>query len=44
MLLYSAYGEGFGNKKHPEKGASMRSKYGEEISITKKQHYIHQLI
>ena len=31
MLLYSAYGDGFGNKKHPEKGASMRSKYGEEI-------------
>ncbi|MHA7734223.1 nucleotidyl cyclase domain-containing protein [Nitrosopumilus sp. S6] len=31
MLLYSAYGEGFGNKKHPEKGASVRSKYGEEI-------------
>jgi len=31
MLLYSAYGEGFGNSKHPEKGASVRSKYGEEI-------------
>ncbi len=31
MLLYSAYGEGFGNSKHPEKGASIRSKYGEEI-------------
>jgi hypothetical protein len=31
MLLYSAYGEGFGNPKHPEKGASIRSKYGEEI-------------
>ena len=31
MLLYSVYGDGFGNKKHPEKGASMRSKYGEEI-------------
>ena len=31
MLLYSVYGEGFGNKKHPEKGASIRSKYGEEI-------------
>lgn len=30
MLLYSVYGEGFGNKKHPEKGASIRSKYGEE--------------
>jgi len=31
MLLYSVYGEGFGNKKHPEKGASIRSKYGDEI-------------
>jgi len=31
MLLYSAYGEGFGNSKHPEKGASVRSKYGEEV-------------
>jgi len=31
MLLYSAYGDGFGNKKHPEKGASIRSKYGEDI-------------
>lgn len=31
MLLYSAYGEGFGNSKHPEKGASLRSKYGEEV-------------
>jgi len=31
MLLYSAYGKGFGNSKHPEKGASIRSKYGEEI-------------
>jgi len=31
MLLYSAYGDGFGNSKHPEKGASIRSKYGEEI-------------
>jgi hypothetical protein len=30
MLLYSVYGEGFGNRKHPEKGASIRSKYGEE--------------
>ncbi len=30
MLLYSVYGEGFGNKKHPEKGAAIRSKYGEE--------------
>jgi hypothetical protein len=31
MLLYSVYGEGFGNKTHPEKGASARSKYGDEI-------------
>lgn len=31
MLLYSAYGDGFGNKKHPAKGASVRSKYGEDI-------------
>ncbi|MBS3926214.1 MAG: hypothetical protein KGZ34_05935 [Nitrosarchaeum sp.] len=31
MLLYSVYGDGFGNKKHPEKGASIRSKYGEEV-------------
>ena len=26
-----SYGEGFGNKNHPEKGASVRSKYGEEV-------------
>ena len=31
MLLYSVYGDGFGNSKHPEKGASIRSKYGEEV-------------
>ena len=31
MLLYSVYGDGFGNKKHPEKGASARSKFGEEV-------------
>ena len=36
MLLYSAYGEGFGNSKHPEKGASVRSKYGEEIIRSQK--------
>ena len=30
MLLYSVYGNGFGNKKHPEKGAEVRSRYGEE--------------
>ncbi|PBO86097.1 MAG: hypothetical protein COA77_00775 [Thaumarchaeota archaeon] len=33
MLFYSAYGEDFGNSKHPEKGASVRSKYGEEAAI-----------
>ena len=31
MLLYSVYGDGFGNSEHPEKGASIRSKYGEEV-------------
>jgi len=31
MLLYSVYGDGFGNSEHPEKGSSIRSKYGEEI-------------
>ena len=31
MLLYSAYGDEFGNKKHPQKGASVRNKYGEEV-------------
>jgi len=31
MLLYSAYGKGFGNPKHPTKGAALRSKMGEEI-------------
>lgn len=31
MLLYSVYGDGFGNKKHPEKGASIRSRYGEDV-------------
>ena len=31
MLLYSVYGDGFGNSEHPEKGASIQSKYGEEI-------------
>ncbi len=30
MLLYSVFGDGFGNKKHPQKGASTRSRYGEE--------------
>ncbi|KAG2472306.1 MAG: hypothetical protein NPMRTH4_2090002 [Nitrosopumilales archaeon] len=31
MLIYSAYGDGFGNKKPPTKGASLRSRYGEEV-------------
>jgi hypothetical protein len=31
MLIYSAYGKGFGNQKHPSKGAALRSKMGEEI-------------
>lgn len=31
MLVYSAYGSGFGNPQHPSKGAAERSKYGEEI-------------
>ena len=31
ILVYSAYGDGFGNPKHPTKGAAQRSKMGEEI-------------
>ena len=31
MLVYSAYGNGFGNPEHPTKGAAERSKYGEEL-------------
>ncbi|HSB57286.1 MAG TPA: adenylate/guanylate cyclase domain-containing protein [Nitrosopumilaceae archaeon] len=31
ILIYSAYGKGFGNSRHPTKGASLRSKMGEEI-------------
>ncbi len=31
MLIYSAYGDGFGNPKNPTRGASMRSKYGEDV-------------
>lgn len=31
MLVYSAYGKGFGNPEHPSKGAAQRSKMGEEI-------------
>ena len=31
ILVYSAYGDGFGNPKHPSKGEATRSKYGEEL-------------
>ena len=31
LLIYSAYGDDFGNPKHPSKGEAQRSKYGEEI-------------
>jgi len=31
ILVYSAYDEEFGNAKHPSKGASNRSRYGEEV-------------
>jgi len=31
ILIYSAYDEGFGNPKHPSKGAGLRSKYGDEV-------------
>ena len=31
ILVYSAYGDGFGNKNHPSKGEATRSKYGEEL-------------
>jgi len=31
ILVYSVYGEGFGNPNHPKKGEAQRSKYGEEI-------------
>jgi hypothetical protein len=31
ILVYSAYGDGFGNPKHPSKGEATRSKYGEEV-------------
>lgn len=36
MLVYSVYGDDFGNKTHPTKGESMRSKYGEEIERMQK--------
>jgi len=31
LLVYSAYGDGFGNKSHPSKGEATRSRYGEEL-------------
>ena len=31
MLIYSAYGNGFGNARHPTKGAAQRSKMGDEL-------------
>ncbi len=31
ILIYSAYGEGIGNPKHPSKGEATRSLYGEEL-------------
>ncbi len=36
MLIYSVYGDGFGNKTHPTKGEAVRSKYGEEIARMQK--------
>jgi len=31
MLIYSAYGDSFGNPENPTKGAAIRSKYGEDV-------------
>jgi len=31
ILIYSAYGDGFGNPNHPSKGEAQRSKMGEEV-------------
>jgi len=31
ILIYSAYGDDFGNPKHPSKGEAQRSKMGEEV-------------
>jgi len=31
ILVYSAYGDGFGNPKHPSKGEATRSLYGQEL-------------
>ncbi|MGI0057079.1 MAG: adenylate/guanylate cyclase domain-containing protein [Nitrosarchaeum sp.] len=33
ILVYSAYGDGFGNPKHPSKGEATRSLYGQELLI-----------
>jgi Adenylate and Guanylate cyclase catalytic domain len=39
MLIYSAYGDGFGNTKHPTKGAAMASKMEEFIKKSKTTLY-----
>lgn len=39
MLIYSAYGEGFGNPEHPTKGAALGSKLGEFIKRNKTTLY-----
>jgi hypothetical protein len=39
MLVYSAYGDGFGNPKHPTKGAALASKMGEYIKQIKTTLY-----
>ncbi|MGI0073567.1 MAG: hypothetical protein ACREA3_07130 [Nitrosotalea sp.] len=39
MLVYSAYGEGFGNPKHPTKGAALASKMEEFIKRSKTTLY-----
>ncbi|HJT10155.1 MAG TPA: adenylate/guanylate cyclase domain-containing protein [Candidatus Nitrosotalea sp.] len=39
MLIYSAYGDGFGNPEHPSKGAALGSKLGEFIKRNKTTLY-----
>ena len=39
MLIYSSYGEGFGNSKHPSKGAALASKMEEFIKRSKTTLY-----
>ncbi len=39
MLIYSAYGEGFGNPEHPTKGAALGSKMAEFIKRSKTTLY-----